>query len=323
MKQSEFQQAGISRRDLMQAAGGAALAIGALTGDRPAAAAEGEYQPQGRIQHSLVHWCFRDHFELDRLCQVANQLGCKSVELVDPKDWGTLKRHGLVCAIAGSHLFMQGMNNPRYHAGCQELLRKSIDACADAGFPTVITFTGYAEETGEWAGGKHPDLTKLPAKRRLIEPDEGIRNCVAGFKEVVGYAEKKKINLSLEMLNSRVATHPMKGHPGYQGDHLDYCMEILRQVGSPRLGLLFDVYHVQIMDGDLITRVRECRENINHVHTAGNPGRGELDEGQEINYRPVMQALVDMNYRGYVGHEFIPTRDALAGLRQAVKVCDA
>jgi hydroxypyruvate isomerase len=322
MKQQQATGTAWSRRSILQSATGAAVGALALAKSGSSAAAQ-EYEPAGRIQHSIVQWCFNSHFELDRLCQVATQLGCKSVELVDPKDWGALKKHGLVCAIAGSHLFMQGMNNPKYQSGCIELLRKSIDACADAGFPTVITFTGYAEETGDWAGGKNPDVSSLKGSRRRIEPDEGIRNCVAGFKQVVGYAEQKKINLSLEMLNSRVSTHPMKGHPGYQGDHIDYCMEIIRQVGSPRLGLLFDVYHVQIMDGDLITRVHQCKEVINHVHTAGNPGRGELDEQQEINYRPVMQALLDIGYRGYVGHEFIPTRDPLAGLREAVRTCDA
>jgi hydroxypyruvate isomerase len=145
---------------------------------------------------------------------------------------------------------------------------------------------------------------------------------VAGFKQIVGYAEKKGINLAIEMLNSRVTDHPMKGHPGYQGDHVDYCMEIIRQVGSNRLGLLFDIYHVQIMDGDIIRRIHQCGEAIMHVHTAGNPGRGELDAAQEINYPPCMQALLDIGYKGYVGQEFIPTRDALAGLTEAVKLCD-
>lgn len=313
----------LSRRELMQGAAGVAAGAMAFAISEPSGAEDVEYQPRGNIRHSIVQWCFKEHYDLEKLCQVAKQLGCRSVELVDPKEWGTLKKYGLECAIASGHLFMQGMNNPKYQPGCIAMLRKSIDACADAGFKTVITFTGYAEETGEWADGKHPDLTKLPANRRRIEPDEGIRNCVAGFKQIVGYAESKKVNLSLEMLNSRVSSHPMKGHPGYQGDHIDYCMEIIRQVGSPRLGLLFDVYHVQIMDGDLITRVHQCKEVINHVHTAGNPGRGELDDMQEIHYPPVMKALTEIGYQGYVGHEFIPTRDPLAGLRQAVKVCDA
>jgi hydroxypyruvate isomerase len=311
----------VSRRAWLQEA---ALVTGASAlAATSASAAESEYQPTGQIRQSICQWCFKEHYSLDELCQIAKRLGCKSVELVEPKYWDKLKEHGLVCAIASSHLFTQGMNNPKYHPGCLEILRNTIDRCAEAGFSTVITFTGFAEDTGDWAGGKHPDFTKLPPNRRRIEPDEGIKNCVAGFKEIVGYAEEKKVNLSLEMLNSRVSSHPMKGHPGYQGDHIDYCMEIIRQVGSPRLGLLFDVYHVQIMDGDLINRIHQCKDVINHVHTAGNPGRGELDTAQEINYTPVMKALVDSGYKGFVGHEFIPTRDPLVGLRQAVKVCDA
>ncbi len=155
-----------------------------------------------------------------------------------------------------------------------------------------------------------------------IASDEGAKNCVAGFKKIVGHAEKQGVTICLEMLNSRVSTHPMKGHPGYQGDHTDYCIDIIKQVGSPRLKLLFDIYHVQIMDGDVIARIRQHAEHIGHVHTAGNPGRGELDNLQEINYPPIMQALIDVKYDGYVGQEFIPTRDPLVGLFEAVKLCD-
>ena len=133
---------------------------------------------------------------------------------------------------------------------------------------------------------------------------------------------RKGVNVCLEMLNSRVGGHPDKGHPGYQGDHIDYCMEILNAVGSPNIKLLFDVYHVQIMDGDIIQRIHQCGDMIGHIHTAGNPGRGELDENQEINYPPVMKALLDINYKGFVGQEFIPTGDPLTGLRQAVELCD-
>lgn len=308
-----------SRRHLLRGAAGAtALGWSALA--RSTAAAP--YEPKGNIQHSVCHWCFQKYWTIDELCQHAVRLGLRSVELAAPEHWPVIARHGLTCALAGSHTFVQGMNNPIYQPMCLELLEKAIDRCADAGFPTVITFTGFAEETGPPAGGKQPDFRKLPPERRRIAPDEGIKNCVAGYKQIVGYAEKKKINLSLEMLNSRVDVE-MQGHPGYQGDHVDYCLEIIRQVGSPRLGLLFDVYHVQIMDGDLITRIRQCKEVINHVHTAGNPGRKELDATQEINYRPVMQALVEIGYKGFVGHEFIPTRDPLEGLAEAVQVCDA
>ena len=312
----------LNRRQLLQTAAGATAAGALLAAGTATAGQKSEGATKGRIKQSIVQWCFADYWDLDPLCKIAQRLGCRSVELVEPEHWPTLKKYGLACAIAPSHLFMQGMNNPRYQPACIEMLRKSIDACPDAAFPTVITFTGFAEETGPWADGANPDLEKLPANRRVIEPDEGVANCVAGFKQIVGYAEKKKVNLSLEILNTRVTDHPMKGHPGYQGDHVDYCMEIIRRVCSPRLGLLFEIYHVQIMDGDIIRRIHECGEAINHVHTAGNPGRGELDEHQEINFAPCMEALIDIGYRGYVGQEFIPTRDPLEGLSRAVKLCD-
>lgn len=311
----------INRRQLLRTAAGA-TAAGALALAAPTTGADEKASNKGRIKQSIVEWCFADYWNMEKMCKIAVKLGCKSIELVGPEHWPTLKKYGLECAISPSHLFVQGMNNPRYQPACIEMLKKAIDNCADAGFKTVITFTGFAQESGEWADGGIPDLDKLPKNRPIIEPDVGIKNCVAGIKKVVGYAEKKKINLSLEILNTRVTDHPMKGHPGYQGDHVDYCMEIINGVGSPRFGLLFDIYHVQIMDGDIIRRIRQCGEAINHVHTAGNPGRNELDEDQEINFAPCMKALLDIGYEGFVGQEFIPTRDPLEGLTEAVKLCD-
>lgn len=319
-------QSSFNRRQMLQCAAGV-TAAGAISLATNGHAAESQSKKasklKGRINHSIVHWCFADYWDVEETCKVAKKLGCKSVELVAPEHWKTLQKYDLTCAIAGSHLFVQGMNNPRYQDACIDMMRKSIDACADAGYKTVITFTGYAAETGDWAEGQVPDLEKFPTKNaKVIDPDEGIQNCIAGYKKIVGYAEKKGVNLSLEMLNTRATDHPMKGHPGYQGDHIDYCMEIINGVGSPAFGLLFDIYHVQIMDGDIIRRLGQCKEAINHIHTAGNPGRKELDEAQEINYTPVMQALTDIGYKGYVGHEFIPTRDPNEGLAEAVRVCD-
>jgi hydroxypyruvate isomerase len=256
---------------------------------------------KGRIQQSLVQWCYKPYWDLPEMIRVAKELGCKSIELGDPETWPALKEAGLTCAIAGSHGFVKGMNNPKYWDECLAKLRERIDQAAAAGVPSVITFTGMRED---------------------IPDDVGAKNCVEGFKKIVGHAEEKKVTLCLEMLNSRDASHPMKGHPGYQGDHTDYCVDILKKVGSPRLKLLFDIYHVQIMDGDVIRRLRQHKEWIGHIHTAGNPGRGELDEKQEINYPPIMEALAEIGYQGYVGQEFIPTRDPLAGLQQAIKVCD-
>jgi hydroxypyruvate isomerase len=287
----------ITRRRVLQ---GAAHLAAAGTLGTLAARADEPVVKNKRVQQSIVQWCFQKHWNIEQMCQQAKRLGCLSVELVDPKDWPVLKKHGLVCAIAASHGFEKGMNNPKYQDMCIEKMRAAIDACAAAGYPSVITFTGFRED---------------------IPDDAGTKNCVAGYKKIVGYAEEKKVTLCLEMLNSRVAEE-MKGHPGYQGDHTDYCMDIIKQVGSPRLKLLFDIYHVQIMDGDVIRRLRQYAEYIGHVHTAGNPGRAELDDKQEINYPPIMRALVDVKYTGYVGQEFIPTRDPAKGLEEAVALCD-
>jgi hydroxypyruvate isomerase len=299
MSRNENASPRITRRRVLQGAAHLAVA-GALGAGTRAVQAEGTIVKNKRIKQSIVRWCFEKHWNIEQICQQAKRLGCLSIELADPKDWPTLKKHGLVCAIAGSHGFEKGMNNPKYQDMCIEKMRTAIDACAAAGYPNVITFTGFREN---------------------IPDDMGIKNCVAGYKKIVGYAEEKKVTLCLEMLNSRVAEN-MKGHPGYQGDHTDYCVDIIKKVGSPRLKLLFDIYHVQIMDGDVIRRIQQNAEYIAHVHTAGNPGRAELDDKQEINYPPIMRALLEAKYTGYVGQEFIPTRDPVKGLEEAVTLCD-
>lgn len=259
---------------------------------------------RGRINHSIAHWCFAEYWNLDKMCEVAKALGCKSIELVGPNDFPTLKRHGLVCALAPNGTpdppFVKGLNNPKYHDMIVTKTREMIDACSEYGFPNVIAFTGERED---------------------IPDDAGAENCVAGLRKMVGHAERKKVNICLEMLNSRVAEN-MKGHPGYQGDHVDYCMEIVKKVGSPRVKLLFDIFHVQIMDGDIISRIRQYKDYIGHYHTAGCPGRNEIGDRQEINYRPIMEEIAKTGYTGYVGHEFIPTGDPLKGLTEAVRICD-
>jgi hydroxypyruvate isomerase len=294
---NERQPQQIDRRRALQAAAGL-CAAGAFLGT--GRAAEEPVAKKQRVKQSLVQWCYKKYWNIDEMCLQAKRLGCLSVELVDPADWPTLKKHGLVCAIAMSHGFEKGMNNPKYQEMCIDKMRRAIDASAEFGCPNVITFTGFRED---------------------IPDDVGAKNCVEGYKKVVGYAEKKKVTLCLEMLNSRVAEE-MKGHPGYQGDHTDYCVDIIKKVGSPALKLLFDIYHVQIMDGDVIRRIRRHAEHIAHVHTAGNPGRAELDDKQEINYPPILKALVEAGYKGYVGQEFIPTRDPARGLEEAVALCD-
>jgi len=249
-----------------------------------------------------------DRWSMEMLAATAKSLGCAGVELVVPQHWDVLKKNNLICAMTPSHRFVRGMNNPAHWPECMQKLEKAIDATAAAGFPNVITFTGFGDTSNEKNGS-------------ILSTEDGVKNCIEGFKKIVKKAESKKVTMVLEPLNTRVSEY-MKGHPGYQGGHVEYCLEIIKKVGSPHLRLLFDVYHIQIMSGDLIRRIRELKEYIGHVHVAGNPGRGEIGAQQEINYSAVMQALIEVDYQGYVGHEWIPTGDPLKGLIEAVKICD-
>ncbi len=303
----------ITRRRLLQgAAGAAALAAGvpaAFAGEKKAGARK------GRIHQSIVEWCFAPHWNLDETCRVAKKLGVTSIELVAVSDYPTLNRHGLTNAIAQIDMapdppFMYGFNNPDHHERVIKATRKAIDTAADYGYKRVICFTGY-----KYLEPKDPTSP-------VIDDAEGMANCVVGLKKIIGYAEKKGIILCLEQLNTRDDSDPMKGHPGYQGDDIDYCARICRAVGSPNMKLLFDLYHVQIMNGDLIRRIREYRDLLGHIHVAGNPGRNELDADQEVNYPACMKALLEVGYDGFVGQEFIPTRDPLQSLREAVELCD-
>lgn len=255
---------------------------------------------KGNIRQTFVYWCFENYWDVDQACRIARQLGCVGIEAIASEHWPVLKRHGIPCLLAKAHDFDLGPNVPANWPLWLDKLRSTIDACADFGCPNVVTFTGARDGTAD---------------------DVALGHCVAGFKQIAGYAERNNVTLLLELLNSR-ATGFMRGRAGYLGDHVDYCLDIIRQVGSPRLKFLFDIYHVQVMDGDVIRRICDHHGLIGHYHTAGNPGRCELDENQEINYPPIMRAILETGYTGYVGHEFIPTRDPLAGLTQAVRLCD-
>jgi hydroxypyruvate isomerase len=253
-----------------------------------------------RIQQSVVHWCFNP-MPVNELAAAAARMGLKSVELVAPEHWPTLKKHGLVCAISGSHGFAKGFAHKEEHAECLASLRKSIDATSEAGFASVITFSGF---------------------RRGIDIDEGQKNMVAGLKQIVGHAEKQKVTLCLEMLNSRVDVE-MKGHPDYFCDKIELAVDVCKRIGSPRMKVLFDIYHVQIMQGDVIVRLKQYAEYIGHYHTAGVPGRNELDDTQELNYPAIMKAIAATGYKGYVGQEYIPTwPDKIASLGHGVRLCD-
>ncbi len=271
----------------------------------------------GRIKQSLAYWCLNAtdwKWEIDRICETAVQLGCASVELAPPELWPVVARYGLKNALVlngmSDPVFAKGLNNLRYHEEILTRTKQVIDQCPDFGIPNVICFTGYKwRDAGDPASGE-------------ISLAEGAENTVKGLRELAGYAASRNVTMVLEQLNTRDTSHPMKGHPGYQGDDIDYCAEMVRRVDSPHAKLLFDIYHVAIMNGDVIRRVREYGKWIGHIHTAGVPGRAELDGRQEIHYPGVMRALLEIGYEGYVGQEFIPTRDPAEGLAEAVALCD-
>jgi hydroxypyruvate isomerase len=268
-----------------------------------APAVDAEYRIRnGRIRQSIMGWTFNPMptLELARHCKA---VGLVAMEGIDEQHYSAIRELGLAVSLVGSHGFTRGPFNPANHEFVERRLREGIDLASKVNCKNVITFTGMRE-----AG---------------ISDEAGARHCVDAWKRVMSYAEEKKVNLCLEHLNSRDNTHPMKGHPGYFGDDVDFCVELIRRVGSPNMKLLFDIYHVQIMNGDVIRRIGQFKDVIGHYHTAGVPGRGELDDTQEINYPAVMRAILETGYDGYVTQEFIPTwPDRILALRHAAQVCD-
>jgi hydroxypyruvate isomerase len=297
----------VSRRGLIAA--GASLAVAASGADTWAAPPQADVPAEdfkvknGRIRQSAMGSLLG--IPPDTLIDACHRMGMSAVESVgnDPRRFARVRQLGMHIGYMGSHGFQKGPLDPANQAECEAKLRAGIDLAEQFQCKNVITFTGY--------------------RVKGIADEQAARNCVEFWKKLMPYAEAKGVNLALEMLNTRDNTHPMKGHPGYFGNDVELCVDLIKRVGSPRMRLLFDVYHVQIMNGDVIRRIRQHREYISHVHVAGVPGRGELDDTQELNYPAVMRALIEVGYDGFVAQEFIPTwPDKVAALRHAVRVCD-
>jgi len=293
----------MKRRSFLAAAA-SALAVTRLDAQNIAkAAADPAYKIKNHgIKHTLMGWCWKPMDTLE-LAKHAKDIGLVGIEGIDSKLYPDVKKLGLDISLVGSHGFAKGPCNPEFHDEVVTKLTDSINLAADVGCKKVITFTGMKFEG--------------------MDRDKAIDACLSTWKEVLPLAEKKGITLVLEHLNSRDSSHPMKGHPGYFGDDVDFCVDLIKNIGSPNFKLLFDIYHVSIMNGDIIRRLRQHQEYIGHLHTAGNPGRCELDEHQEINYPAVMQAVLEIGYHDFVAHEFIPTwDDPILALRHAAMVCD-
>ncbi len=288
-----------TRRNLIRNA--SLLAAGAvavrLTGTVAGAVDIGKVETvatRGRINQSVSQWCY-GKWSLDELCQVSKKLGLKAIDLLGPAQFATVKKHGLVVSMVNSHSLTDGLADRKYHDMCLARLRETIDATSEAGFPNVISFSG---------------------NRRGIPDDVGIENAVEALKKIVGHAEKKQVTIVLEYLNSKV------NHKDYMFDRTAWGVEVCKRVGSDRVKILYDIYHAQIMEGDIISTIRENKDYIAHYHTGGNPGRNEIDETQELYYPAIMRAIVETGYKGFVGQEFVPKGDPVRALENAFEICD-
>ena len=283
----------ISRRTMIKTATavGAALA----TGVTASAAADDETKAssKGRIRQSVCQWCFK--WDKETFAANAQKLGLKGIDLVGPDWFPTLKKYNLIGTMTTSHSIPKGLNRKENWDECLGKIRKSIEATSDAGYPNVICFSGNREGQDD---------------------EEGMKVCAEALKQVVGLAEEKKVTICMELLNSKV------DHKDYMCDHTKWGAGLCKMVGSERFKLLYDIYHMQIMEGDVIRTMREYKQYIGHIHTGGVPGRHEIDDSQELYYPAIMKAIADMDFKGYVAQEFIPAREPLASLRQAVQLCD-
>ncbi len=251
---------------------------------------------KGNIRQSVSRWCYQK-IPLDKFCAYAAQIGLQAVDLLNPDEFDVPARYGLVCSMgyAGGGEIISAMNRPENHAKIEEGFRKYIPLAAKAGVPNVITFSG---------------------NRNGMSDDEGAKNTIAGLNRVKKIAEDHGVTICMELLNSKL------DHHDYMCDHTAWGVQVVQAVNSPRVKLLYDIYHMQIMEGDLVRTIQKNIDWIAHFHTGGVPGRHELDGSQEVQWDGVMRGIAATNFRGYVAHEFVPTRDPLTSLRQAADLCD-
>lgn len=247
------------------------------------------------IKQSVCRWCYRG-IPLDDLCASAKTMGFRSVELLGEAEWSTARKYGLECAMSNSFGTIDvGFNRLAHHDKLVADGERLIPLAAAAGVSKIVVFSG---------------------NRAGLSDSEGIANCVTGLRRLMPGAERHGVTLCMEMLNSKV------DHKDYHADHTAWAVKVVEGVGSPSFKLLYDIYHMQVMEGDVIATIRANAQHIVHFHTGGVPGRAEIDDTQELNYRRVMQAIADLGYTGFVGQEFIPKRDPLTSLRQAFSICD-
>ncbi len=276
----------MTRRSALQLTAGLALAAQA----RPAAAAPAA----GRLKQSAARWCY-SKVPLEDFCRQAAEMGLSGVDLVEPNEWPTIRKYGLVPTVTqGKSRIPDGWNRKESHDRLLAEIQERIAGAADAKVPNVITFSG---------------------NRAGMADDVGKENCIAGLRRAAKIAEDRGVTVLLELLNSKV------DHKDYMCDHTAWGVDVIKGVDSPRVKLLYDIYHMQIMEGDIIRTIRQNIQYIGHFHTGGVPGRHELDDTQELNWRTVATAIADLGFQGFIAHEFVPTRDPMTSLKAAVELC--
>jgi hydroxypyruvate isomerase len=275
----------MTRRTALQTAASAALVT---------AAAGKEAGHAGRLKQSVARWCYQK-ISLDDLARAGAEMGLSGVDLINHDEWPTVQKYGLVPAMTpGAGDIPNAWNRKENHDKLEKEMRANIERAAAAKVPNVITFSG---------------------NRRGMADDVGKENCIAGLKRVKKAAEDSGVTICLELLNSKI------DHHDYMCDHTAWGVDVIKAVDSPRVKLLYDIYHMQIMEGDIIRTIRDNIQYIAHFHTGGVPGRHELDDTQELQWRTVAKAIADLNYQGYFAHEFVPAKDPLTSLKSAVELC--
>jgi len=292
-----------SRRKIIKQFAAGTFALSAAGSFTSLAAREEKksFKLKGNINHSVCQWTY-NHLTLDELCLTVKRLGLTAIDLIAPKDWPILQKHGIYCSMCytgGKINLTEGWNNKTYHAGLIRDFTEAIPLVAKAGYKNLICFSG---------------------NRNGMNDETGMKNCVEGLKQIMGLAEKNNVIIQIEVFNSKV------DHKDYMADKSAWAVELCRRIGSDNFKILYDIYHMQINEGDVIRTIKDNHRYFGHYHTAGVPGRHEINESQELYYPAIMEAIVATGYKGYVAQDFIPTgKDALAkeeALKDAVQRCD-
>lgn len=293
----------IHRRALLRGAVASAFGVASLSalGPRAMANNHGEHlELKGNIRHSVARWTY-DFLSVEELCQLVKRIGFSAIDLIGPKEWHILKEHGVdssMCNGAEPSL-EEGFGNAEHHSALIESYRKHIDLVSDAGYTNLVCFSGNA---------------------RGMDPEDGLKAAVKGLKKLMAHAEKRGVVLQMELFNSKV------DHPDYLCDNSAWGIELCKRLDSPNFKLLYDIYHMQIMEGDIIRTIRDNHQYFGHYHTAGVPGRHEIDDSQELHYPAIMRAIQEVDFKGYVAQEFIPQRatdeEKVESLKSAIQICD-